>query len=83
MKLYRPVMKSYTWYGVLTEYTSGSVTAIAGSVDEARSLIIDKWSRGNPVDHLTGAVQDDVDVVMNEEPDIEDLPCVIECHGSA
>jgi hypothetical protein len=76
-------MKAYTWYGVLYDYGSGSVTAVAGSVDEARRLIVDKWSCGAPLRLLPGAVQDDIKVVMNKDPAVADLPCVVEYRGSA
>ena len=70
------VFRAYCWYGVLTDYDSGSVTIVAESVEQARELI-------NKQNHHRYS-REDLEVIMNQDPDIvEELPCIIESPGSA
>lgn len=71
--------KAYTWYGVMCDYNCGSVTAIATSIDMARSMIIEKWTQNK----YNWKEIDDCVTIVKDEPVVEDLPCIIECLGSA
>jgi hypothetical protein len=72
-------MKAYTWYGVMCDYNCGSVTTIAESIEEARAMIIARWTG----DKYNWKEIDDCKTIVADEPVIEDLPCIIECLGSA
>jgi hypothetical protein len=72
--------KAYTWYGVYCDYNCGSITAVAASLEMARCECLKELTNNHT--HKWEDISD-CRVIMEEEPDIEDLPCVIVCLGSA
>lgn len=47
-------MKLYVWEGVLIDYSSGVMFALANSVDEARELILNDCRLGRVEEDLKG-----------------------------